>query len=102
MSHVVRQEESSDDDAGGANLPTARSPSRAINVPTLLVTGDKDQYCTVDTCTPQTMLADEGPYYSDQAGLTSIVVPDSGHNVQLHKNAPQTNAQILRWIESAV
>ncbi|CAL9271670.1 hypothetical protein SUDANB5_00114 [Streptomyces sp. SudanB5_2050] len=81
-------------------LPPAKSPSRAINVPTLLVTGDKDQYCTAGTCTSKTMLAGERPYYSDQAGLTSIVVPNSGHNVQLHKNAPETNAQILNWIKT--
>lgn len=45
---------------------------------------------------------DERPYYSDQAGLTSIVVPDSGHSVQLHKNAPDTNARILGWVENAL
>ncbi|MEU5355455.1 alpha/beta hydrolase [Streptomyces sp. NPDC020947] len=81
-------------------LSPAKSPSRTIKVPTLLVTGDKDQYCTVGTCTPKTMLANERPYYSDLAGLTSIVVPNSGHNVQLHKNAPETNTQILNWIKT--
>ncbi|MGW4571605.1 alpha/beta fold hydrolase [Streptomyces tendae] len=81
-------------------LSPAKSPSRTIKVPTLLVTGDKDQYCTVGTCTPKTMLANERPYYSDQADLTSIVVPNSGHNVQLHKNAPVTNTQILKWIKT--
>ncbi|MFE2463158.1 alpha/beta hydrolase [Streptomyces sp. NPDC059402] len=52
------------------------------------------------TCTSRTMLAGERPYYSDQAGLTSIVVPNSGHNVQLHRNAPETNAKILNWIKT--
>ncbi|MFE0415539.1 alpha/beta hydrolase [Streptomyces tendae] len=89
-------------DSDNASLPAAQSPSQAIKVPTLLVTGDKDQYCTVDTCTPKTMLANERPYYSDQADLTSIVVPNSGHAVQLHKNAPRTNAQILHWIKAAL
>ncbi|MFC9465124.1 hypothetical protein [Streptomyces coelicoflavus] len=40
------------------------------------------------------------PYYSDQAGLTSIVVPDSGHDVQLHMNASETNTQILNWVKT--
>ncbi|MDT0612276.1 alpha/beta hydrolase [Streptomyces lancefieldiae] len=87
-------------DSDTTPLPPAKSPSRAIKVPTLLVTGDKDQYCTAGTCTSKTMLASERPYYSDQAGLTSIVVPNSGHNVQLHKNALETNTQILNWIKT--
>lgn len=87
-------------DSDTTTLPPVKSPSRTIKVPTLLVTGDKDQYCTAGTCTPNTMLANERPYYSDQADLTSIVVPNSGHNVQLHKNAPETNTQILNWIKS--
>ncbi|MFF4471394.1 alpha/beta hydrolase [Streptomyces sp. NPDC001599] len=89
-------------DSDNESLPAAQSPSQAIKVPTLLVTGDKDQYCTVDTCTPRRMLANERPYYSDQADLTSIVVPNSGHDVQLHKNAPRTNARILHWIKAAL
>lgn len=89
-------------DSDSASLPPAQSLSRAIKVPTLLVTGDKDQYCTVGTCTPETMLANERPYYSDEADLMSLVVPNSGHDVQLHKNASNTNAQILQWIKAAL
>ncbi|BCL32544.1 alpha/beta fold hydrolase [Streptomyces aurantiacus] len=89
-------------DSDSANLPPAQSPSRSIKVPTLLVVGDKDQYCTPGTCTPESMLANERPYYSDKAGLKAVVVPDSGHDVQLHKNAPDTNAKILTWIKDAV
>lgn len=89
-------------DSESADLPPAQSPSRSIKVPTLLVVGDKDQYCTPGTCTPESMLAHERPYYSDKAGLKAVVVPDSGHDVQLHKNAPTTNAEILTWIKDAV
>jgi pimeloyl-ACP methyl ester carboxylesterase len=89
-------------DSGSENLPPAQSSSRSIKVPTLLVVGDKDQYCTTDACTPKSMLANERPYYSDKADLKAIVVPDSGHDVQLHKNATQTNAAILQWVKDAV
>ncbi|MBU6535946.1 alpha/beta fold hydrolase [Streptomyces sp. NPDC057245] len=89
-------------DADRTGLPPAESPSRAIKAPTLLVVGDKDQYCTAGTCTPRTMLATERPYYSRQADLKAIVVPDTGHAVQLHENAPRTNARILDWIKDAV
>jgi pimeloyl-ACP methyl ester carboxylesterase len=89
-------------DSERVSLPPAKSPSRSIKVPVLLVVGDKDQYCTADACTPATMLANERPYYSRKAELEVIVVADSGHDVQLHKNAPRTNKEILAWIRGAV
>ncbi|WP_158228320.1 alpha/beta fold hydrolase [Pseudonocardia sp. MH-G8] len=89
-------------DSDGPDLPPAQSPSRAITVSTLLVVGDQDQYCTVGVCTAESMLAHERPYYSDEVDLAAVVVPDSGHSVQLHKNAPETNAAILQWITTAV
>lgn len=89
-------------DSSGSDLPPAQSPSRSVKVPTLLVVGDQDQYCTPGLCTPESMLAHERPYYSDEADLKAIVVPDSGHCVQLHKNAPETNAAILQWVKDAV
>jgi pimeloyl-ACP methyl ester carboxylesterase len=85
-------------------LPPAQAPSRAITVPTLVVDGDHDiSYCGPDgspACTPAALLASEQPYYSRKAGLHVIVVADSGHAVQLHKNAPQTDAAILHWVKS--
>jgi pimeloyl-ACP methyl ester carboxylesterase len=89
-------------DSESADLPPAQSPSRSIEVPVLLVVGDKDQYCTAGTCTPESMLANERPYYSHKGGLRAIVVHDSGHDVQLHKNATRTNAAILQWVKGAV
>jgi pimeloyl-ACP methyl ester carboxylesterase len=89
-------------DSSGSNPPPAQSPSRSIKVPTLLVVGDHDQYCTTGVCTPASMLAHERPYYSDEADLNAIVVPDSGHAVQLHKNAPTTNTAILQWVKAVV
>lgn len=74
--------------------------SQAIAVPTLLVVGDRDQYCTAPVCTSESILQHERAYYSPAVRLDAIVVPDSGHNVQLHENAPQTNAAILRWLSS--
>lgn len=28
-----------------------------------------------------------------------MVVPNSGHDIQLHKNAPPTSADILDWVK---
>lgn len=90
--------------AEGAGLPESvpsQSLSRSIAVPTLLVVGDRDQYCTIPVCTSESMLQYERPYYSPEAELGAIVVTDSGHSVQLHENAPQTNAAILEWLSVA-
>ncbi|WP_184699245.1 alpha/beta fold hydrolase [Saccharothrix tamanrassetensis] len=89
-------------DSTGPTLPPEQSPSRSIKVPTLIVVGDQDPYCTTGVCTPESMLAHERSYYSDTADLKAIVVSDSGHSVQLHKNAPRTNAAILQWIATVV
>ncbi|WP_434450041.1 alpha/beta fold hydrolase [Lentzea sp. E54] len=89
-------------DSAGPDLPPAQSPSRSIKVPTLLVVGDQDPYCTAGVCTDESLLAHERPYYSDKADLKAIVVSDSGHSVQLHKNAPTTNAAILQWVDTVV
>jgi pimeloyl-ACP methyl ester carboxylesterase len=92
------------DVSSSLGLPPAQAPSRAITVPTLVVDGDHDiSYCGPEgspACTPAALLASEQPYYSRRANLRVMVVPDSGHDVQLHKNAPQTDAAILKWVKS--
>ncbi|MFF7335043.1 alpha/beta fold hydrolase [Streptomyces sp. NPDC008150] len=86
-------------------LPAAQSPSRAITVPTLLAFGDQDISfgCAATSPTPCTSSAVEKlekPFYP-KADLSVMVVPNSGHDIQLHKNAPQTDDEILNWIRSA-
>lgn len=79
----------------------SQSLSQSVAVPTLLVVGDRDQYCSVPVCTSESLLQHERPYYSPQARLQAIVVADSGHSVQLHGNAVQTNSAILDWLSVA-
>ena len=92
---------STEADSASAEASSSQALSQFIKVPTLLVLGDRDQYCTVPVCTSESILQHEGPYYSREARLEAIVVTDSGHNVQLHENAPQTNAAILHWLSMA-
>jgi hypothetical protein len=64
--------------------------------------GEHDNaWCGPDghTCTPEAILADEAPYYDARARLQVITVPDSGHNVALHHNAPRAAADTLAWID---
>ena len=59
------------------------------------------QVCAIPACTSEPILLDERTRYSPEAGLDAIVAADSGHSVQLHENAPQTNAAILDWLSVA-
>ncbi|MEU2678315.1 alpha/beta hydrolase [Streptomyces sp. NPDC007107] len=86
-------------------LPAAQSPSRAVTVPTLLAFGDQDvSYGCAATsrtpCTPSAIEKLEKPFYP-KADLDVLIAPDNGHDIQLHKNAPQTDNEILNWIKSA-
>lgn len=83
-------------------LPPLLSLSRSITVPTLLVMGDHDAaFCgglDGHVCTPQALLTAERPYYRSETELHVVVAADSGHDLQLHHSAPQSDAATLQWI----
>ncbi|HKY62806.1 MAG TPA: alpha/beta hydrolase [bacterium] len=91
----------------GPQLPTVpfvvdpeTSPSRAIQVPTLIVLGDRDQIVCGPPdgleCTRDNIFALEAPYF----GVTPdvYIAPNTGHAVTLHKSGPQTYKVINDWI----
>lgn len=81
--------------------PTQTAPSQAIQVPTLLVVGQHDRVmCDEDglVCDDHNVAAQEAPYYSNVAQLRVLVVPDTGHDLQLHLSAPTTGEAILDWL----
>jgi pimeloyl-ACP methyl ester carboxylesterase len=89
-----------------AGTPPETAPSRAINVPTLIVLGATD-VSLMTTCTEpdpldcsDEIVTDEAPYYGPQADLDAVVAP-GGHDVNLHPSAPGVYTQILNWIGSA-
>jgi hypothetical protein len=49
-------------------------------------------------CNRHNVAAQEAPYYSDQAQLRVLVVPNTGHDLQLHLSAPATGEAILDWL----
>lgn len=85
------------------NDPPSLSPSRTINVPTLLAVGDHDAsfFGPPDgrDCTPADVLADERPYYAPETHLQVLVAANSGHNLHLHRSAAETNAWTIDWID---
>jgi pimeloyl-ACP methyl ester carboxylesterase len=89
--------------------PPQTAPSRAIKVPTLLVLGEHDRVmCTFEgdldglVCNQHNVAAQEMPYYSDEARLRVLVVPNTGHDLQLHRSAPATGQAILDWLSQVL
>jgi hypothetical protein len=85
-------------------MPVETDFARAIQVPTLIVIGDRDNiFCGAPdglTCTPESILEFEKPYY----GVTPdvYVAPDSGHVTALHRSGPATAAFMLSWVSARV
>lgn len=67
--------------------------SRQIDVPTLVVVGERDRLlCDDPECSAASR---EHENYGPEAQVS--VIPDSGHALNLHRNAPDTFATILTW-----
>jgi pimeloyl-ACP methyl ester carboxylesterase len=81
--------------------PPSTSPSRQINVPVLDVIGQRDSvFCAadaVDCSSPDSVQRVEAPYYSAQAKLRIVVVPATGHDLNLHLTAPLWYTVALAW-----
>jgi pimeloyl-ACP methyl ester carboxylesterase len=87
--------------------PVLTAPSQAIKVPTLLVVGEHDRVmCTFEgdpdglVCNQHNVVTQEAPYYSNVTRLHVLVVPNTGHDLQLHLSAPATGEAILDWLET--
>jgi pimeloyl-ACP methyl ester carboxylesterase len=80
--------------------PSETALSRAIQVPTLIVVGQHDGLACPPSagCTAAALRAREAPYYSPQARPQVLVVPYTGHDLQLHRTAPLTSILILGWL----
>jgi pimeloyl-ACP methyl ester carboxylesterase len=60
-----------------------------IHVPVLNVDGDFDTLsCNLPSCTASGSLASEASNYPPDAHYKLVILPDSGHSINLHRNAP--------------
>jgi pimeloyl-ACP methyl ester carboxylesterase len=76
-----------------------------IQVPVLLAIGRHDLlFCdAIAPCTDsQTVLARESSYYTAQACLEAYVLPDAGHSINLHPNAPDWFAAAKTWADRRI
>ena len=109
--HVIAVDEANKDTVTFAELATGlpliqapppdTAPSRLIDVPVLDVIGQRDaDFCAadaVDCSTLDGVQHVEAPYYSPQAQLRIVVVPATGHALNLHRTAPLWYAVALAW-----
>jgi len=87
-------------------LPIAEGTTMGINVPVLVVAGQKDAiFCglAADNCsTSATLLKSEAPYFNAHACMRTYVLPLSGHDVDLQLNSTDFYAVAVSWADKVV
>lgn len=77
--------------------------TRAIDVPVLVVVGEKDfVWCGnggLDCSTSEDIIAAEGNHYSPAACLEAFVLSNSGHDINLHPNNKEWYAASMEWMD---
>lgn len=86
-----------------AGLATWGALSSAIHVPVLVVVGDYDTLlCPEPSCTGSGAAAAEAGFYAPDSCAEVVVMPDTGHNLNLHVTAPLSYDTILEWMDRRV
>lgn len=74
--------------------------ARQITVPVFVITGSHDLLvCTPPDC-PEA--AQERQWYSASPDVRVVVRPRTGHNLHLHRNAPETTKLIVDWLNAHI
>jgi pimeloyl-ACP methyl ester carboxylesterase len=77
--------------------------SSDIHVPVMVMVGNFDAaFCTGPNCAASGSLKSEPGFYPADACAEAVVVPGSGHVLNLHYTAPLTYTTILRWMDRRV
>jgi pimeloyl-ACP methyl ester carboxylesterase len=79
---------------------TSQAFAKAVRVPVLVVVGEHDYLYRGND--PAAFEPDQRSAFSAAAGVRVELVPNAGHDLALHRNAPTTTALIDRWASSAV
>lgn len=71
------------------DLPASLSATLGLSVPTLVINGEQDSlYCEAPSCTATQSLADEADFYPPEACAQIVTLPNTGHDLNLQRNAP--------------
>lgn len=100
---ALRQTDTSGETASVGPLINS-SITANITAPVLLVTGQYDVFFCDPTagCTTGGLQASEAKYYGGSPSVTAYVLPQAGHDINLHRDAPAWYAIAIGWAESHV
>ena len=77
------------------------TPAWLITVPVLLAIGELDAaFCPQARCTAAGVLAHEIPFYANAGRLDVTVIPQAGHDLNLHPGAPAFFDRAADWVDS--
>jgi Alpha/beta hydrolase family len=86
-----------------AGIPDSLPLSELVSVPTLITMGDFDDiFCDPPSCTESGSLAGEAATYGPGSCPELLIMPDSGHVLNLHRNAPDYFALVTEWADRRV
>lgn len=81
----------------------ALAMSSGVHTPVLVVVGDLDlAFCEAPSCTASGSLAGEPSFYPAEACAETAIVPDSGHDLNLHLQAQLAYDAVLEWLDRRV
>lgn len=87
------------------SIITSTQISRAIKVPVLLVISQFDgSFCggQVDCSNYMDIVNHEQDFFSPEACLEVVLIPQSGHVLNLQRNAPMAFANMLTWTDQHI
>jgi pimeloyl-ACP methyl ester carboxylesterase len=106
--NVIAEDESTKDVITDSELASfftieASTVSRQIQVPVLEVLGQEDSiFClgTFDCTNSEAVQQYEAPFFSPQAQLQVVIIPQAGHDLNLQENASVWEGDAVQWVRS--
>lgn len=77
--------------------------SSAVHVPVLVVVGDFDlAFCNAPACSQSGSLDNEASFYPADSCAETVIIPDAGHDLNLHFQAQLAYDAVLEWMDRHV
>ena len=79
--------------------------SKSLQVPVLMIVGEDDFLVCggqLDCSNYDAVLANEAPYFPAESCLELVLLDDTNHNANLHRNAPKTFETMIGWVARRV
>lgn len=77
--------------------------SEEVDVPTFITVGDHDWlFCDMPSCTATGSLDAELEFWADETCPELLIMPEAGHTLTLHENAPAYFDELIDWADRRV